>query len=96
MSILIRPIISEKMTRTSEKMPRYGFFVEVEANKIEIKNAVEAMYNVNVEDVNTMIHNGKRKIRYTKAGFSSGRTPRLKKAYVTLKQGETIDFYSSI
>lgn len=96
MSVLIRPIITEKMTRTSEKMPRYGFIVDVNANKIEIKNAVEAMYNVNVENVNTLIRNGKKKVRYTKAGFSAGRSPRLKKAFVTLKQGETIDFYSNI
>jgi large subunit ribosomal protein L23 len=96
MNILQRPIISEKMTRTTEKLGRYGFIVNPRANKIQIKKAVEAMYNVVVTDVNTMTYSGKAKMRGTKAGFTVGRTPKYKKAVVTLKQGDTIDFYSSI
>lgn len=67
MRIIIKPIITEKMTAITEKMPeRYAFRVSPDANKIEIKNAVEAMYNVKVESVNTMNYDGKRKSRYTK------------------------------
>ncbi|HEX5002324.1 MAG TPA: 50S ribosomal protein L23 [Bacteroidia bacterium] len=96
MNILQKPVISEKMTRISEKSGRYGFIVNPRANKIQIKKAVESMYNVVVTDVNTMTYRGKSKTRGTKAGYTLGRTPKYKKAIVTLKQGDTIDFYSSI
>jgi large subunit ribosomal protein L23 len=96
MNILQRPIITEKMTRLGEKSGRYGFIVNPRANKIQIKKAVQDMYNVVVVDVNTMNVNGKIKTRGTKTGFTKGKTPQLKKAIVTLKQGDTIDFYSSI
>ena len=96
MNILQRPIISEKMTRITEKSGRYGFIVNPRANKIQIKKAVESMYNVVVTDVNTMTYRGKMKMRGTKAGFTTGRTPKYKKAVVTLKQGDSIDFYSAI
>lgn len=96
MNILQRPIISEKMTRITEKSGRYGFVVNPRANKIQIKKAVEAMYNVVVTDVNTMTYNGKTKMRGTKAGFTVGKTPKYKKAMVTLKKGDAIDFYSNI
>jgi large subunit ribosomal protein L23 len=96
MSILKKPLITEKATATSEKLGKYGFLVDRNANKIQIKNAVEKMYNVTVEDVNTMRYAGKTKSRYTKTGFVSGRTSNFKKAVVTLKKGETIDFYSNI
>jgi len=96
MSILKKPIITEKMTKLGEKSGRYGFYVSPEANKIEIKQAIESMYGVNVEAVNTMVCHGKKKVRYTKTGFQSGNRPTLKKAIVTLKKGETIDFFSNI
>lgn len=97
MNVLIRPLITEKMTAVSEKMNnRYGFIVDKRANKIEIKRAVNEMYNVTVEDVNTMYYAGKMKSRFTKTGFVSGRKNAFKKAIVTLSQGETIDFYSNI
>ena len=96
MGIIIKPIVTEKMTAAGEKMNRYGFQVVRTAGKIEIKKAVEAMYNVQVEDVNTMIVAPKRKLRYTKSGLLSGKTNAYKKAIVTLKEGETIDFYSNI
>lgn len=97
MRIIIKPIITEKMTAITEKMPeRYAFRVNPDANKIEIKNAVEAMYNVKVESVNTMNYSGKRKARYTKRGLIRGKVASFKKAVVTLKKGETIDFYANI
>ncbi len=97
MRIIIKPIITEKMTAITEKMPeRYAFRVAPDANKIEIKNAIEAMYNVEVVSVNTMNYNGKRKARYTKGGLVRGKTAAFKKAVVTLKEGQVIDFYANI
>ena len=96
MGIIIKPLVTEKMTSISEKSNRFGFIVRPEANKLEIKSAVEALYNVTVVDVNTMRYAGKNKTRYTKAGIIKGRTNAFKKAIVTLKEGDTIDFYSNI
>jgi large subunit ribosomal protein L23 len=96
MNILQRPIITEKMTGMGEKSGRYGFIVNPRANKIQIRKAVQDLYNVVVVDVNTMSYRGKKKTRGTKTGFTSGKTPNYKKAIVTLKKGDTIDFYSSI
>ena len=116
MNIIVKPLISEKMTRISEAAAapkltriqrdkqkpepvahnRFGFIVDKRANKIEIKKAVEAFYNVKVIDVNTMNYSGKVKSRYTKAGFIVGHTNAFKKAIVTLAEGDTIDFYASI
>ena len=96
MSILKKPLITEKATAAGEKLGKYGFIVDRSANKIQIKKAVEEMYNVTVEEVNTMRYAGKKKSRYTKTGFVSGRSANYKKAVVSLKKGETIDFYSSI
>ena len=96
MAIIIKPIVTEKMTTLGEKLNRYGFMVEKAANKIQIKKAVEEMYNVTVLDVNTMIVAPKVKSRYTKSGVIEGKSSAYKKAVVTLKDGETIDFYSNI
>ena len=96
MGIIIKPIVTEKMTAMGEKYNRYGFRVDPKADKLQIKKAVEEMYNVNVVSVNTMNYRGKNKSRYTKTGLISGRTAAYKKALVTLKEGETIDFYSNI
>ncbi len=96
MEILIRPIITEKMTRLGEKLNRYGFIVDKSANKIEIKKAVEKMYGITVKDVNTMIVPGKRKVRYTQTGMTKGMKKSYKKAIVTLNEGESIDFYSYV
>ncbi len=84
------------MTAQGEKLNRYGFIVDPRANKLQIKSAVEAMYNVVVEDVNTMNYMGKLKNRMTKSGMISGRANNFKKAVVTLKSGDSIDFYSNI
>lgn len=95
MSILKRPLVTEKVSALNEK-GKYGFIVDAEANKVEIKKAVEKQYGVNVEKVNTMRVMGKMKTRYTKAGVLSGRRPNYKKAIVTLAEGEVIDFYSNV
>ena len=94
--ILIRPLITEKMTSIQEKQGKYGFIIDVNANKIEIKKAIESTYGVNVIKLNTLRYDGKAKSRYTKAGILSGRTASYKKAIVKLAAGETIDFYSNI
>jgi len=97
MGIIIKPIVTEKMTATTDKTPnRFGFRVSPKANKLEIKKAVEDMYNVTVVDINTMKYSGKYKSRYTKSGVVSGRQDSFKKAIVTLKEGEIIDFFSNI
>ncbi len=96
MEILLKPIITEKMTSVGEAHNRYGFVVNRRANKIQIKNAVEQMYGVSVDNVNTMNYKGKMKTRYTKGGMIVGNTGDVKKAIVTLSDGETIDFYSNI
>ncbi len=96
MGILIKPIVTEKLTGLGEKLNRYGFIVDRDANKLQIKAAVEQMYNVTVQDVNTLNYHGKKKARYTKAGLLRGRMNHFKKAYVTLADGDKIDFYSNI
>ena len=96
MEILIKPIITEKMTAQAEKLNRYGFVLAKEANKLEIKGAIEKMYGVKVDGVNTQQYVGKVKTRNTTRGVAVGRVNRYKKAIVTLKQGEVIDFYASI
>ena len=96
MGILIKPLVTEKMTILGEKLNRYGFIVDRSANKIEIKAAVELMYGVTVADVNTVNYHGKKKSRYTKAGLLSGRANHYKKAFVTLAGEDKIDFYSNI
>jgi large subunit ribosomal protein L23 len=95
MSVLKKPLVTEKVSALNEK-GKYGFIVDSDANKIEIKNAVEKQYGVNVEQVNTMVVMGKKKTRYTKAGVLAGRKPSYKKAIVTLASGEVIDFYSNV
>ena len=96
MGVLIKPIVTEKMTNITDQFNRFGFLVRPEANKLVIKKEIEALYNVTVVDVNTMNYAGKNKTRYTKAGLVKGRTNAVKKAIVTLKEGDTIDFYSNI
>lgn len=96
MAIIIKPIISEKMNGITEKQNKFGFIVCPDANKLEIKKEVEALYNVTVLDVNTCIYAGKNKSRYTRSGLIQGSTNKFKKAVVTIAEGETIDFYSNI
>ena len=96
MSVLIKPIISEKRTAEAEKFNRYGFIVERSATKTQIKHDVEAIYGVKVVRVNTMVQRGKDASRYTKAGMIEGQKPTLKKATVFLEKDDKIDFYSNI
>ena len=97
MAFILRPLVTEKMTNITDKRPnRYGFIVKPEANKLQIKEEVESLYNVTVVEVNTLRYAGKRSQRYTKAGLVKGQKAAFKKAIVTLKEGETIDFYSNI
>lgn len=96
MDILLKPIVTEKMTDLSEKLNQFAFEVDKRSNKIQIKHAVEEMYGVTVESVNTMVYAGKTKTRFTKTGVIAGRTKSVKKAVITLAEGDTIDFYSNI
>ncbi len=95
MQVLKKPLVTEKMTALNEK-GKYAFEVAKTANKVEIRKAVEKLYGVTVEKVSTMRVQGKLKVKNTKAGVVSGRKPSFKKAIVSLKEGEFIDFYSGI
>jgi len=96
MNILLKPIVTEKMTSQGDKFNRYGYLVAKNANKLQIKKAVEDMYGVTVDSVNTMRYGGKLKSRNTKSGLLIGKTTATKKAVVTLAEGNKIDFYSNI
>lgn len=96
MSIILKPVITEKITAQGEKLNRYGFVVDKTANKVQIKTAVEKLYGVGVIAVNTQNYIGKIKTRNTTQGVAVGRVNQYKKAIVTLKDGDTIDFYASI
>ena len=96
MSIIIKPIITEKITKEGEVFNRFGFVVDKKANKVQIKKAIEAAYGITVVDVNTMNYRADRSVKYTKSGLISGKTNAYKKAVVQVKEGETIDFYTNI
>lgn len=96
MSIIIKPIITEKITKESEIFNRFGFIVDKKANKVQIKKAVEATYGITVVEINTMNYRADRTTKYTKSGLISGKTNAYKKAIVQVKEGESIDFYNNI
>ncbi|MBT8284504.1 MAG: 50S ribosomal protein L23 [Flavobacteriaceae bacterium] len=96
MSVLIKPIITEKMTADSELHNRYGFIVNPGANKLQIKDAVEGTYGVSVKKVRTMNYGPTRKTKYTKTGVQQGKTSAYKKAIVDVAEGDVIDFYSNL
>ncbi len=96
MNVLIKPIITEKMTADSELYNRYGFVVDPKANKLQIKDAVEAAYGVSVKKVRTMNYGPSRKTRFTKTGVQHGKSNAFKKAIVDVEEGEVIDFYSNL
>jgi large subunit ribosomal protein L23 len=96
MSVLIKPIITEKMKSDSELYNRYGFFVDPGANKIQIKDAVEATYGVSVVKVRTMTYGPTRKTRFTKTGVQHGKSNAYKTAIVHVEDGDIIDFYSNL
>jgi large subunit ribosomal protein L23 len=92
--VIIKPIVTEKINKQTEKFNRFCFHVDKRANKLEIKKAVEQFYNVRVDEVNTNVVPAKNKSRMTKAGVLTGRKSGYKKAMVTLAEGETIDLYA--
>ena len=96
MEILKKPILTEKASALTEKLNRFSFKVDHRANKLQIKDAIEKMYGVNILAINTMVVFGKMKSRNTKAGVVVGNIAKYKKAVVTLKDGESIDFYSNL
>ena len=96
MDIIVKPVVTEKMNAQADGLRKYGFIVNKKANKVQIKRAVENLYGVTVESVNTMFYAGKRKSRFTKTGVVSGRQNAFKKAVITLREGDIIDFYSNI
>lgn len=94
--VLIKPVLSEKVNRLTEKFNRYTFIVNRKANKLEIKKAVEDFYGISVEEVNTLNMPSKVKQRNTKAGLLTGRKPAKKKAIVTVANGDSIDLYGNV
>lgn len=96
MEFMIKPIVTEKATKLTDKLNRYTFRVSPEANKYQIKDMVEKLYGVKVVSVNTAVVRAKNKSRYTKSGLLRGKTSAYKKAFITLGEGQTIDFYSNI
>lgn len=96
MGVILKPVITEKMTDKGEKLNQFGFIVDNSANKLQIKEEVEELYGVQVLSVNTMNYSGKKKSRFTKSGVISGKTKAFKKAVVTVAEGEIIDFFSNI
>ncbi len=94
--ILIKPIVTEKMTALTEQTPKYGFIVDYNANKIEIGKAIKERFEVDVIAVNTIKYNGKRKAQFTRKGQFTGKTPKFKKAIVTLKADQTIDIFGEV
>ena len=96
MRILLKPVITEKATRESELRNRYTFLVDPKANKVEIKNAVEATYGVTVEKVRTLNYGPDRRSRYTKSGILNSKTNATKRAVVEVGAGDNIDFYSNL
>jgi len=95
-TILIKPLITEKTSAASDRLNQFAFIVNKDANKIEIRKAVETEYKVSVSNVRTVNVDGKAKSKFTKTGMVSGRTPSYKKAIISLSEGETIDFYANL
>lgn len=96
MDISIKPVITEKATKLTEKLNVYTFRVSPEANKFQIKKLVEDLYGVKVVRVNTAVVRGKNKSRWTKSGLLRGKTAAWKKAFISVAPDQNIDFYSNI
>jgi len=94
--LLVRPLVTEKMNSITENVKQYGFVVDVNANKIEIAKAIEKKFSVNVVSVNTIRYKGKTKTQFTRRGRFTGKTPKFKKALVTLKDDQTIDIFGEV
>ena len=96
MNILFKPIITEKASKISERLNQYTFLVNKRSNKIQIKKAVEDIYDVKVDNVSTINYGSERKKRYTKNGIQNGKSNSIKKAIVKLAEGDKIDFYDNL
>lgn len=96
MPVIVKPLITEKSNILSEKLNQYVFIVELNATKPEISSEVEKMYGVEVEGISTMVVRGKRRMRFTKGGMANGKKSNYKKAIITLKEGQEIDFFESV
>jgi len=92
-NVLIKPLITEKMNDLTESQVKYGFYVDVKANKIEIAKAIKSKFNVDVKTINTIMFKGKKKTQFTRKGRFEGKTPSYKKAIITLKEGQTIEMF---
>jgi large subunit ribosomal protein L23 len=95
-NILIKPLVTEKLTDLMERENKYGFVVDYNANKIEIAKAIEKRFEVNVVAVNTIRYKGKTKTQFTRKGRFVGKTPQFKKAIITLKEGQTLDLFEEV
>ena len=95
-NVLVRPLVTEKMNDLNEVQKKYGFIVNVSANKIEIAKAIKVKFEVDVINVNTIKYKGKTKSQFTKKGRFEGKTASFKKAIVTLKEGQTIDMFGEV
>jgi large subunit ribosomal protein L23 len=95
-NILIKPLITEKITNIPKEQNKYGFIVNPKANKIEIAKAIEQKFNVHVVDVKTINHQGKTKTQFRRSGRFVGKTPKYKKAIITLKKDETIELFEQV
>ncbi|MFC2135098.1 50S ribosomal protein L23 [Bacteroidota bacterium] len=98
-NVLVRPLVTEKMTDVSEKAgknPKYGFVVHINSNKIEIAKAIKEKFEVDVIDVNTIRYKGKTRTQFTRRGRFSGKTAKFKKAIVTIKEGQSIDIFGEV
>ena len=96
MSIILKPIITEKATSDSELSNNYTFLVDSKSNKVEIKKAIEEYYQVSVLKVRTMNYGPVRKTKFTKNGIQKGKSNSIKKDIVHLDEGSQIDFYSNL
>ena len=95
-NVLIRPLITEKMTELNESQQKYGFVVSVDTNKIEIAKVLKEKFDVDAVSINTIKYKGKTKTQFTRKGRFTGKTPQFKKAIVTLKEGQTIDIFGEV
>lgn len=95
-NVIVKPIVTERLTEEAERFNRYGFVVDKNANKIEIREAIEKMYNVSVASVRTMNYMGKKSVRMTTSGMLKGKKADYKKAIITVASGDIIDFYAGI
>ncbi len=95
-NILIRPLVTEKVNTLTEDKRKYAFIVNVNANKIEIAKAIKVKFSVDVVSVNTIKYKGKTKSQFTRKGRFEGKTASFKKAFITLKEGQTIDLFGEV